>query len=324
MFVRQAAVNRILPQDQVEPVPSAEPLNRLDSVVSMRAESPSAQLHRNIFGFDMEALSAADRVTKENESNDMIAESSDGSSSAGASAMPNGDHSRIKNLKFNIHHNFETFELIISNRATVGDLKNKINDLTSIPICRQVLRGWTHSNENYDNTTRLSTMNLAAENEVIVTDSAADEGAVDEESVDRLKSTFTFNILNERNGNQLQLKFPGTHTVLDVKRDVYTVTNIAVRHQDWRGWPQDTSDNIPIALTGIGLEHDFQLKSTETNATRAGEASASLTFNNSIENFEIDSDSSVDEFEDASDFNGEEDVFVSQPANRRTKHLSKR
>lgn len=304
----------------MEPIPNIEPLNRLDSVISTRAESPSAQLHRNIFGIDSATLSALERVTKENESNDMIAHSSSSSSSTSNSNMLNGDHLRnSENLKFNINHNFDTSELIISDRSTVGDLRNKIFNLTSIPICRQVLHGWT--NENYTNSTKLSTLNLASENELIVMDSMKDEGGADDSSVDRLTSTYTLNILNEKNGKSLQLKFPGTHSVLDVKRDVYAVTNIAVRHQEWLGWPKGTTDITPIALTGIAMEHDFTLKSTESQ-TRTAESSLGTDFSN--ENLDIDTDSSVDEFEDASDFNGEEDVFNSSSIIniRRTNNLS--
>lgn len=80
-------------------------------------------------------------------------------------------------------------------------------------------------------------MNLSSENELIVNDIKDlrdnDIGIVDDSDVDRLTRTFTLNILigNSSNTPPLQLNFPGTRSVADVKKDIYSVTNIAVRHQ---------------------------------------------------------------------------------------------
>lgn len=168
-------------------------------------------------------------------------------------------------------------------------------------------------------------MDLAKENELIVTDIIEDGGAVDDESVERLNTTYTLNIFNEKDSNTIQLKFPGTHSVLDVKKDVYTVTNIAVRHQEWIGWPSSVRDNTPLALTGIPIEHDFILKSREaSNSSNAHLVNAGENNRDGVpDTIEVDSDSSVDEFEDASDFNGDEDLFTAPVTNNRIKHLSK-
>lgn len=223
-----------------------------------------------------------------------------------------------KSIKFNIHHNYNTHEVVFSDQSTVGDLKNKIFELTSIPVCRQSLRGWMHSNQSYTCTTKFCTMNLARENELIVSDMIEDGGAVDDEHIESLNATFTLNIFNEKVGSTIQLKFPGTETVEDIKRDVYTVTNIAVRHQEWIRWPPGVTDSTPLALTGIQREHDFILRSTEAAASGSSQGSAS----NRNEAIDIDSDSSVDEFEDASDFNGDDEIFNPPIANKRIKHLS--
>lgn len=249
--------------------------------------------------------------------------------------------------------------LFFSHCLRAGDLKTKIFEVTGIPVCRQSWCGWVQSSENYDNRTELHTMNLSSENELIVTDikdlRAEDIGvADDDETVDRLSRTFTLNILNEKSGSSLRLNFPGTQTILDIKNDVYSITNIAVRHQQWLGWPSTTTDNTALAMTGIPLEHDLILGSTERNTatvsnpirafgsqtqaetssstsnTRTIIASATappppslpITTNNINELIEVDSDSSVDEFEDASDFNGDDDIFNTPSTNRRIKNLS--
>lgn len=353
-------MNRVLPQEELPYDPgSLNNLNITGNSVSDDAiaspPSPSALLHRNIFGaepsmtatseaaavatatvnaVEANAVSVADAKRsweyhsavattsssvaststhenkRQNTFDDILFNGGEPSSS---SSLPSSN--KPKSIKFNIHHNYNTYELELSDRATVGELKTKIHELTGIPMCRQALRGWMNSNQTYTNTTKLSTMSLARENELIVSDMVQVGGFADDEQIESLNATFTLNIRNEKNGSTVQLKFPGTQTVEEVKRDVYTVTNIAVRHQEWIRWPPGVTDSTPLALTGIPREHDFSVRSTELPASNASNASQN-------EAIDIDSDSSVDEFEDASDFNGDDEIFTSSLAAKRIKHLS--
>lgn len=208
-----------------------------------------------------------------------------------------------------------------------GDLKNKIAEYTSIPHCRQSLSGWVQPNEAYTNSTKLNTMSIARENELIVTDIAEDgNGALDDDNIELLSQMYTLNILNERDSSTLQLKFRGTQSILEIKTDVYTITNIAVRHQEWTGWPVGTTNNSMLALTGIPLEHNLTLRSIEGTTSPQATASGNAADENHVnaETIDIDSShSSGDEFEDASDFNAEDDLFTSTTSNRRVRHLSK-
>lgn len=227
-------------------------------------------------------------------------------------------------------------------------MKKRIFDVTGIPVCRQSWCGWIQSSENYNDRTNLNTINLSHENELIVTDikdlhgDDIDVVVDDDETVNRLSRMFTLNIYNEKSGASLRLNFPGTQTILDIKNDVFSVTNIAVRHQQWIGWPSTVTDNTALAMTGIPIEHDLILRSTEeppvnvvrsftgqsqaeaSNSHRSHASSANANANaNANELIEVDSDSSVDEFEDASDFNGDDDIFNAAATNRRIKNLSK-
>lgn len=110
------------------------------------------------------------------------------------------------------------------------------------------------------------------------------------------------------------------------------ITNIAVRHQQWEGWPEAVDNSMVLALTGIPLEHTLVLRSTggsdTTTENHITQGESSNTRRNSNrggngEPIEIDSDSSVDEFEDASDFNGDDEIFAAPSSNRRVRHLSK-
>lgn len=258
-----------------------------------------------------------------------------------------------------------------------GDLKTRIFDVTSIPQCRQSWCGWVQSSDNYDDSTTLRTMNLSDENELIVNDikdSYNDIGIVnDDADVERLTRTFKLNIMFGNTTVPLQLNFPGTKSIGDVKKDVYSVTNIAVRHQQWHGWPSDVSDDIALALAGIPYEHNLVLNSVEATSTTsatattatagagAGAATSATTHtvgtsssptstsnhheqikstntiqsnvsnvnarsnHNPINNepIEVDTDSSIDEFEDAaSDFNGDDELFAAPTTTRRHNDLS--
>lgn len=251
-------------------------------------------------------------------------------------------------------------------------MKARIYDVTLIPVCRQSWTAWVQSSENYNDTTPLHAMNLSDENELIVNDikdlGDNDIGIVDDAQIDRLTRTFTLNILlgNPTNSTPLQLNFPGTRSIADVKNDVYSVTSIAVRHQQWHGWPTGVTDDTAIALTGIPFEHNLVLHSTEstttnqtktitsTNAATASNptpasaaavasatavattvATSTITTqpnqldiqsnarsNHNNDPIDIDSDSSVDEFEDASDFNGDDEMFAAPTTARRNNDLS--
>lgn len=118
------------------------------------------------------------------------------------------------------------------------------------------------------------------------------------------------------NENQMiPLNFPGTKTILEVKIDLHAITNIPVRHQKWSGWPANTNNSTPLSDAGIGFNHNLEL-SRDENENK---------ISNNKTTQEIDTDSSAEEFEDASeDLNADDDIFSDTPAQNRMKYLSKR
>lgn len=66
---------------------------------------------------------------------------------------------------------------------------------------------------------------------------------------EKLSGTYTLNIKFE--GKTYNLKYQGTKTILEVKGDFYTLTNVHVRNQIWSGWPPNIDDNTMLALSGI-------------------------------------------------------------------------
>ncbi|XP_035906518.1 FAS-associated factor 1 [Anopheles stephensi] len=165
--------------------------------------------------------------------------------------------------------------------------------------------------------------------------------------------------INIQPENQLlHLNFPAQQDILSIKNHVYTITDIPVRHQVWSGWPSNITNHTTLAESGLGLEHNLLLKradeankpsnnnnnnnntisNSSSHLLNALSSSAGTSANNShssssgsrpVLNFgndslpiiPIDSESSGEEFEDASDFNNDDDIFTETPIINQQKRL---
>lgn len=58
---------------------------------------------------------------------------------------------------------------------------------------------------------------------------------------------------------ELNLNFPASKTILDIKTDIYAVTKIPVRHQVWVGWPDNSSNSTKLGETGFNSVQHLQL-----------------------------------------------------------------
>lgn len=84
--------------------------------------------------------------------------------------------------------------------------------------------------------------------------------------------SYTLNIHDESQQKDYSLKFLGSKTVLEVKTDVYTLTDIPVRHQVWTGWPsQLKNDRTTLACSGIQPVHELTVKKASFTAHPAKE-----------------------------------------------------
>lgn len=79
--------------------------------------------------------------------------------------------------------------------------------------------------------------------------------------LDRLSSTYILNIKDEVNNVTYKLNFPGSVTILDLKSNIYTLNDVPVRNQLWKGWPSTVkSDLITLAQSGIPYpEHNLSV-----------------------------------------------------------------
>lgn len=203
-------------------------------------------------------------------------------------------------------------------------------DATGVPVCRQALTGWMPREEPCINSTVLHTLNVANDNKLILTD-LTEEGFAEDANdlMARLDQSFTLNIIQQPGDLRNQLNFRGRQTLLEVKTNVYSLTSIPVRYQDWTGWPPTIHNETTLAQSGIGLVHNLELRSNESShqlrsaSSRAATTGVSVMANDASNTIEIDtSDSSVDEFEDASDFNADDDLFTDTTVRNRINYLS--
>ncbi|XP_017049788.1 FAS-associated factor 1 isoform X2 [Drosophila ficusphila] len=222
-------------------------------------------------------------------------------------------------ITFNIHFNQQLYQVRLPSEATIEQLKRKIFDETSVPVCRQAIRGWPPSkaSDAQQLGTRLCNLDLAQENELILVD-LTDDGFMDTEQDDvtqRVDKTFTIHIQFESD-TPLTLSLPGGTTMQALKMNVYDIKSIPVRHQEWTGWPNGCDNETTLAQSGIELSHRFAVRST------ARPAQTNSNQPNAFEVVTVDSESSADEFEDATDFNNAEYIFTdSPPAQPLNRHL---
>lgn len=75
---------------------------------------------------------------------------------------------------------------------------------------------------------------------------------------------YKIKISMQPDGRSISLTLPANTTLLELKTDVYYITDIPVRHQVWSGWPLDVAvDNATnLAESGIGRRHSFVVQST--------------------------------------------------------------
>lgn len=176
--------------------------------------------------------------------------------------------------------------------------------VTSIPICRQILTGWTPNEANCTDSTVLRSLNLDPSNELILKD-ANDEEFMDDDGLDsnsRENEIFTVNITRQPDGEKFSLQFPGRQKFLDVKTDVYTLTTIPVRHQVWTGWPDHMNNQMTLAQSGIELIVNVALSRATENASGSQVPSATSRSREVIEVDNSDENSSDEnDFQDAND-----------------------
>lgn len=349
----QTAIQRALPQDDsggpsAAPVPLASPVpegrtfndltaasnnnNNAEETASAAASSQNRMMSYNIPASNSSSTGSSSRGRRgansnshstNNNNNNSNGQSSSGhhnhTTTASGTSSSSSSSSSSREYTFIVHHNASQHRIKLNGHSTVNDLKERIAAQTGVMACRQALGGWpSHSKQEAQNgTAPLRSLSLARETDLNLTDLTAEGFMIpaphELDVVSRLNSTFTLNVLLEPEGRAIPLKMSGVTTYLDVKNSVYAVTNIAARHQAWTGWPCNVADTTTLAQSGVGLEHNFTVKSSFLSAIVVDDDDAEEEENN--DRVEIDDD---DEEEDDDDFEMPPTSFGTRSGGRRT------
>nr|CAH0098300.1 unnamed protein product [Daphnia galeata] len=213
---------------------------------------------------------------------------------------------RTRILNFSIVLNDKTTVIGIPESQSVGMIKTLVSSELDIPVCKLELSGWKLDRQPRD-TTILETLNLPKENTLYLSVNTDDRDAATEESVSRMTQIYRLSIHDGTHNQTHAINFPGTKTILEVKRDVSDLTNIPVRNQLWSGWPSQLTDDVILGASGINLVHDLVVKELIKEVNQPPEVVPIPGGSNSEP--VSDDGSTADEYEDASDV-VMEDMFL--------------
>ncbi|XP_064927468.1 FAS-associated factor 1 isoform X6 [Columba livia] len=158
-------------------------------------------------------------------------------------------------LDFRVEYRDRNVDVVLEDSSTVGDIKHILENELQIPASKMLLKGWKTG--DVDDSTVLKTLHLPKNNclYVLTPDlpppSSAHSGALQES----LNQNFMLIVTHREVQREYNLNFSGSSTIQEVKRNVYDLTSIPVRHQLWEGWPPSAADDSR-KLLAIYLHHD--------------------------------------------------------------------
>uniref|UniRef100_T1J5Q1 J domain-containing protein n=1 Tax=Strigamia maritima TaxID=126957 RepID=T1J5Q1_STRMM len=217
-------------------------------------------------------------------------------------------HQRIRFINFCIEYLDQTLHISVPDVEPVSSVKTLIFTEFGVPQCKQQLQGWK-DNTISDNTI-LSSLHLPTDNvlkllspDVPQNIAESNRNGEDANVTERLSQQFKLNIRDEFNHKEYSVSYIGSKTIREFKQDVFSLTDIPVRHQVWAGWPRNPTDTMTLAESLISYPcHTLTVNKLSTPSEKNVKKMV----------VELSSDSSsTDEFEDANEsFNIEDDIFV--------------
>ncbi|XP_055497776.1 FAS-associated factor 1 [Leucoraja erinacea] len=205
-------------------------------------------------------------------------------------------------LNFRVEYRDRNVEVVVEDTNTVGAIKQILENELQIPVPQMQLKGWKSTDIN--DSTVLRSLHLPKNNSlyVLTPDMAqpgADGPATSQSSAlqESLNENFMLIITHREAQRDYSLNFPGTRTVQEVKRNIFDLTNIHVRHQIWEGWPASAEDDsVTLAAAGLSYPCHRLIVSKRPSPTQTREQSEECT------DVHMVSDSEGDDFEDATEF----------------------
>ncbi|XP_033636395.1 FAS-associated factor 1-like [Asterias rubens] len=166
--------------------------------------------------------------------------------------------SRVRMLEFNIAYQDTNTELVVEDFRTVGTVKELLSASLNIPAEKMMIGGWGHAKPAPSDSEILSTLELPLKNVLYVLTPGVPTTGTDQANgqepsySEKLTRSFELIITDTDLSQEYRLRYEGCKTILNVKQGISALTNVSVRHQQWRGWP-DESDSLTLAASGISF-----------------------------------------------------------------------
>lgn len=194
-----------------------------------------------------------------------------------------------------------SFPLELPNSTSVSELRTMLHQLVGINPCNQILEGFKKPVED----STVITPALLPESRTLTLNAQAAvsfdnfyeriNGAHDDE--------YLLLIHDETNSKDYSLRFPGSKRIREIKNDIHDLTSIAVRHQQWTGWPPNADEEVAtLTSSGITKQHHLTVRKVLKDRTPKSQRKSAMEVG--------DENSSGDEFEDAPELVPDDDDFL--------------
>ncbi|XP_059503913.1 FAS-associated factor 1 isoform X2 [Stegostoma tigrinum] len=151
-------------------------------------------------------------------------------------------------LNFRVEYRDRNVEVVVEDTNTVGAIKQILENELQLPVSLMQLKGWKST--DVSDSTILRSLHLPKNNSLYVltpdiAQPGSDAPATSQSSAlqESLNQNFMLIITHREAQRDYSLNFPGTRTIQEVKRNIFDLTNIHVRHQIWEGWPASAEDD---------------------------------------------------------------------------------
>ncbi|KAM7098825.1 FAS-associated factor 1 isoform 2-T2 [Molossus nigricans] len=202
-------------------------------------------------------------------------------------------------LDFRVEYRDRNVDVVLEDSCTVGEIKQILENELQVPLSKMLLKGWKTG--DVEDSTVLKSLHLPKNNSLYVLtpdlpppSSSSNVGALQES----LNQNFMLIITHREVQREYNLNFSGSSTIQEVKRNVYDLTSIPVRHQLWEGWPTSaTDDSMCLAESGLSYPCHRLTVGRRSSPTQTREQSEEQSTD-----VHMVSDSDGDDFEDAPEF----------------------
>ncbi|XP_038616151.1 FAS-associated factor 1 [Tachyglossus aculeatus] len=202
-------------------------------------------------------------------------------------------------LDFRVEYRDRNVDVVLEDNCTVGEIKQILENELQVPVSKMLLKGWKTG--DVEDSTVLKSLHLPKNNSLYVLtpdlpppSSASHSGALQES----LNQNFMLIVTHREVQREYNLNFSGSSTIQEVKRNVYDLTSIPVRHQLWEGWPPSATDDS-MCLLASGLTYPCHRL---TVGRRSSPAQTREQSEEQCTDVHMVSDSDGDDFEDATEF----------------------